>query len=561
MINFLIFILFFFILILSTIGYGLFFQKVCFQNFKFSNENKTIYVGFFGLSALTFISLITSLFFPHNFIHNIIIHLIGLFFLFFIKTENKKKYLQYLFIISIFVFSALLISKAHDDFSYYHLSFTKYLTENKIIFGLGHLNHGYNLLSSLFFLNSTLYLPFIEFYSFHFSLLFFLIFFNYFVIYEIALSKNHNIIRLLYIFAFTYFNLSFNRIAEFGTDKAGQLLIVILIIKLFQIIFFNKDKLKIKEILFLIPLLAYCISLKTYFLPYILLSMSIFFVNNKYIYNLKFLLISKSFVFFISSLTVYFFHHFISTGCLISPLPFTCFGERVDWARDISDIRGLSIWLEQWSKAAAGPDFRVENMMEYIKGFNWLSNWIDKYFLEKFLDQIAILTSAYLVIFISLKKFKYKKRETLLSKNIFYFYIILLTIFFIWLTNHPTLRYGGYSIVFLILSFPVSLLFCYFLDEKLTEKRIKFFIIFVFVLFNIKNISRIYSEVNREDIFKFVNFPFFTIIEKKYVEKTLSGLTIYSAHHCWATPTPCGQIDDTITVSKKNGYFFIKRSK
>ena len=97
MINFLIFILFFFILILSTIGYGLFFQKVCFQNFKFSNENKTIYVGFFGLSALTFISLITSLFFPHNFIHNIIIHLIGLFFLFFIKTENKKIFTVFIY--------------------------------------------------------------------------------------------------------------------------------------------------------------------------------------------------------------------------------------------------------------------------------------------------------------------------------------------------------------------------------------------------------------------------------------------------------------------------------
>ena len=81
-----------------------------------------------------------------------------------IKFKNDpKKFLYvcyFLFIISIFVFSALLISKAHDDFSYYHLSFTKYLTENKIIFGLGHLNHGYNLLSSLFFLNSTQILDF-----------------------------------------------------------------------------------------------------------------------------------------------------------------------------------------------------------------------------------------------------------------------------------------------------------------------------------------------------------------------------------------------------------------
>ncbi len=61
--------------------------------------------------------------------------------------------------------SALLISKTHDDFSYYHLPFTKYLTEQKIIFGMGNLGHGYKLISSLFFLNSTFYLPFLEYFS------------------------------------------------------------------------------------------------------------------------------------------------------------------------------------------------------------------------------------------------------------------------------------------------------------------------------------------------------------------------------------------------------------
>ena len=107
---------------------------------------------------------------------------------------------------------------------------------------MGHLNHGYNLLSSLFFLNSTFYLPYIEYYSFHFSLLFFLIFFNYFIYKEVLISKNKNIIKFLYLFAFVFFNLSFNRIAEYGTDKAGQILIVLLIIKLFDHVCFDKRK-------------------------------------------------------------------------------------------------------------------------------------------------------------------------------------------------------------------------------------------------------------------------------------------------------------------------------
>src|SRR5210317_979808 len=103
------------------------------------------------------------------------------FILFFIiiKIENKKIYLKNIILITVFTIIAILISKTHDDFSYYHLPFTKYLTEQKVIFGMGNLSHGYKLLSSLFFLNSVFYLPFIDYFSFHYSLLFFLIFFNY----------------------------------------------------------------------------------------------------------------------------------------------------------------------------------------------------------------------------------------------------------------------------------------------------------------------------------------------------------------------------------------------
>ena len=208
---------------------------------------------------------------------------------------------------------------------------------------MGHLNHGYNLLSSLFFLNSTFYLPFIKLYSFHFSLLFFLIFFNYFLLKEIFSKKNDLVIKYLYFFAFLYFNVSFNRIAEFGTDKGGQLLIVLLIIKLFDLVCFNLKNNRLQNILFLLPLLGYCISLKTYFLSYALLSISVLFINNQILKNINFFIYSKSFLFFLTILALTFSHHFISTGCIISPLPFTCFGDSVFWSREIEDIKSLSI--------------------------------------------------------------------------------------------------------------------------------------------------------------------------------------------------------------------------
>ena len=162
MLNIIIFFSLFYILLISVIGFGFLFQNLVFGTIKSMDDQRAIYTGFYGLFLLTFISQITSLFVPHNYTHNILLHLIGLLLFIFIKIKNKKTYLKFIFLISFFLISALLISKTHDDFSYYHLPFTKYLTEQKVIFGMGNLGHGYKLLSSLFFFYSTFYLSFIE---------------------------------------------------------------------------------------------------------------------------------------------------------------------------------------------------------------------------------------------------------------------------------------------------------------------------------------------------------------------------------------------------------------
>ncbi len=560
MTNTIIFILSFYILLFSTIGYGFAFYYLCFEKKGNLIEIDLIYIGFYGLFLITLISLLSSLIVAHNFAHNIFIHCIGIIFLIFNK-DKKKKYLKHILLISIFVISALIISKTHDDFSYYHLPFTKYLTEHKVIFGMGNLNHGYNLLSSLFFLNSTFYLPLIDYYSFHFTLGFVLIFFNYFILREIYISKNNEVIKYLYIFAFVFFNLSFNRIAEYGTDKVGQLLITLLILKLFSIVCFNKQE-NLNKILYLIPLLALSISLKTYFLPYILLGLTILLLNQKFFETFKKIFLSKSFLFFFLLLSVYFFHHFISTGCIISPLSQTCFGEKFTWARKTDEILSLSIWLEQWAKAGAGPNFRVENVSEYIQNFNWLSNWYEKYFLEKFLDQLGILIASFIILFFVLKKFNLKNKKKILNLKIIIFYSLILIIAIIWLTNHPTLRYGGYPIIFLTLSIPVSLFFSNFKNKDKFEIKFGFIILFIVLAFNIKNIIRIQSELERNDSYKFTNFPFFAIVNKDFkVKEYDSGLNIYGAHHCWSTPTPCGHISNKIYVYKKNGYQFINKSE
>ena len=116
-------------------------------------------------------------------------------------------------------------------------------------------------------------------------------------------------------------------------------------------------------------------------------------------------------------------------------------------------------------------------------------------------------------------------------------------IFLIWFLKHPTLRYGGYSIVFLVVSIPMAIFFDKIQNKKNFYKKLNFIIILIIVLFNLKNIDRIYKEFERGDLYKFTNFPFFAIEEKDFFSKKFnSGLTIFSAHHCWATPSPCGQL-------------------
>ena len=551
MIEKILFFLFFYLLIFSVIGYGNFvFNLVSHKDaIKSTKNNNYIYFGFYGLAFITLISFITSYFTSHGYIHNAILHLTGFYF-FFKYSTHRKIFFKKLIILTTISIPILLISKTHDDFSYYHFPFTKYLIEQNIIFGMGYLNLGYNLISSIFFLNSTFYLPFIEYYSFHFPIIYFLIFFNLFVISEIYTNRQY-LIKYFYIFAFCFFNLSFNRLAEYGTDKSGQLLIILIIIKLIDNIFFNKNKNIIHELLILVPLLGYCITIKTYFIPYIILGLLVFLINKNFFESLKQILFSKSFLFFLTFIVLNFSHHFISTGCFISPISFTCLNI-AEWGLSKEDIFSLSKWLEQWAKAGAGPNFRVEDPALYIQNFNWIGNWFSKYFLVKFLDQLMLLITILFICFFIFKKFKFSKTNSLKKNKVFCIFFLLTIIATIWLIKHPTLRYGGYSIFFLITVYPLLFFFLKFQNVLNFNKRLLFLIIFIFSFVILKNLLRINDEFDREDHYRFSNFPYFAIKEVKYrtIFYDKDFKINFSESHCWGTPSPCGNFKDNIKVKK-----------
>jgi hypothetical protein len=84
------------------------FLAIFFKGNILSYKYTNIYIGFFGLTLITFISHLTNIFFAHNFAHNIILHSVGIFFLFYFEKKYLKFY-KAIFFISIFVVISLFI--------------------------------------------------------------------------------------------------------------------------------------------------------------------------------------------------------------------------------------------------------------------------------------------------------------------------------------------------------------------------------------------------------------------------------------------------------------------
>ena len=234
------------------------------ESFFFKIVNKEMLsfnVGYIGIAGFFFISLISifsSFFFAHNYLHNLIIHGIGII-SFLAFNEYKKRFFEFklLWLLIIVLWIGIYAFKNHDDFPYYHLTYALNLSENSFVVGTGHFSHGFRTFSSLFFFHSTLYLPFIEFYLFHSGPFFILIFFNLIIILELLKKYQNKQNDLLYFFSILsllFINIAFYRIAEHGTDRSAQILLILIFILFFDITYLELRKIKfyLKTILLII---------------------------------------------------------------------------------------------------------------------------------------------------------------------------------------------------------------------------------------------------------------------------------------------------------------------
>jgi hypothetical protein len=459
-----------------------------------------------------------------------------------------------IFLITILFISSLFISKNHEDFPYYHLPYMIQIVENKLQFGIGLFNIAFRTPSSLFYLQSTFYLPYIKFYLFHSASLMILIFANiFFVDYFTDLKKN-SFIRILTSLSFVFINIIFARISGFGTDRGGQIIAFVIFILLIEYLN-NKREISADIAKLLIILILYIITIKSYFFPYLLLLILLLISKFKTIKNIlcNFKIISFLATFFL----IFLFINFSNSGCLLYPLKYSCF-DNFSWSVTSKSAEHYSNWYELWAKAGATPNYRIEEPEKYIQFLNWVPNWFNTYFIGKGLDVTLTIFLLIITYFFTLKKKFINK-----AYNKFYFpYLFLALFFLIWFNKHPDLRYGGYVLYALLFFIPLSNYLSKFFKNDLS-KFLNIVAIITIVFFNSKNLLRINSEIrdNRE-LYSFKNFPFFNI---KYPEYKIISLNDNSKAYlivnnkddsCWATHSPClSKILKRKTIYNYNFYY------
>jgi hypothetical protein len=507
--NFFIFVIYYVLIIISIIGYGLYFLRLFKIKFDFINFG---YSGLFGIYILILYSYFSNLFIPHNETHNLIVLFIGLILFFY---SIKKEFLLYkseiIFSSLVFalLFCALFQAKNHDDFQYYHFSYTYYLTQQSFYIGVGKFNHGFKTPSSIFYINSLFFLPYAKFYLFNFFSLFILGFAN-----IILLKKIHNFfkfrfvkytklnfIHFLSLLSFVFINIFFYRLSEYGTDRAAMILIFLFIIELLN--FINLKINKNFNLFYIYLLGALIISFKAFYILYIIFIIPLFYFifkkNKNYTKTLFFLFYNKYFVFFLILFFFILFTYFINTGCLIYPISFTCF-DGISWAIPSMKVQAMNDWYELWSKGGAAPNFRIENPEEYIKNFNWITNWIDIYFFNKVSDFLLGVLFLIIIFLICFRGPFLKKNKIKIDKNLYLVYLIIIVLGIEWFYNHPALRYGGYHIIALLLFIPLSVkLSSLNITLKKFTKISSLLIFITLTVFISRNINRIINEIEFYD--------------------------------------------------------------
>jgi len=372
-------------------------------------------------------------------------------------------------------------------------------------------------------------------------------------------KKDLSISNIFSILIVIYICWKMNRYSEYGNDAPGHFIFFITIL-----IYLNALEISRKiseQTFYIISFFSIFAFLNKTFLIFSLLVPLICLNRDilKNLINLKFLTL----ILFLSFWAV---KNILITGCILYPMPSSCFN--LSWTNfeGLSNVYEVSIGSEAWSKDWSNQKDNILPYKEFLENFYWLKFWINNHFI-KILEILLpyILVTVILMFFIKIMN----KRNQNEYKLNFKYYIPILAVIMIgilfWFLKAPIFRYG-YSYIVSFIALSTALIISYNLKrlKVLKEKKISIIIIFLaIVILSTKQFVRIYKNFdvnynnypwpryysetlenkknNLEEVFR--NEKFFYFIPKK--------------SYCFYSKSPCTSVEVDKNLKKsinKYGY-------
>ena len=126
----------------------------------------------------------------------------------------------------------------------------------------------------------------------------------------------------------------------------------------------------------------------------------------------------------------------------------------------------------------------------------------------KIFEFLIIVLLSFIIIYIYFTKHK-TETDTEINKKLIFIFLSSLSLFF-WLNTVPQFRFGFASIIIF-----VFILLRIVFNKNIVFNKKKFYVLFFIslLILNLKSVDRIASEFQRNDFYKYNNFPYFNEID------------------------------------------------
>ena len=555
------------ILFLSFLSvlFHLFIGKIFSKYFNINNNNfyDLSLISLIGLVSLSFFALLINFFLPLSPTINTIFFIIII--IFSILTNQKilknfisKKNILFIGIATVSIFLLIVLSNTYrPDAGLYHFPYINILNENKIILGISNLHQRFGHTSIMQYLSAIHY-------NFIFGLNGTVIPLASLAIYTVILFlshiKNENNLTISWFFAILiilFICWKMNRYSGYGNDAPAHFIFFVLIlIYLQELEKFSKIN---QTTFYLLSFFAIFAFLNKIFLIFSLL-IPLISINKKILKSL----IDIKFLFLFLFLFFWIIRNILTTGCMIYPMPITCFD--LPWTNfyGVSNVYEVSKGSEAWAKDWSNQKENILPYEEYLKNFYWLGFWLDNHF--KIILKIILPYLLLILIFafsLKITKKKIIKFKSLNIKKYFPILLVLIIGILIWFLKSPIFRFGNsYIVSFIALSFALIIVYNYQNVVIINQKKISTTIILISVLvLSLKQFNRIYKEIN----LNYVNKPwpkYFSYSEQNNkidLEKILINNEFFyyvpKSNYCFYSKSPCTTAEVDKNLKKKlNSY-------